>query len=132
MTALLFLSLLQAAKSCPWISDATVDKIVGGQVTPKITRTSCEFTHEKDYLRIEVFAPGSAFRSYFKSCKSSPEPVKGIGNEAVVCDGEHSEQIGIGRVRDDVFVLRLKAPFSRDLVRAKVRAAAELVSGNLY
>lgn len=114
------------------MNEGTAARIVGGQPDLSVTHSSCEFSHDKDHLRVEVIAPAAAFRSYLSRCKSAAEPVKGIGNEAVVCDGEGAEQIGIGRVREQVFVLRLKAPFSRDLLRAKVRAAAEIVSGNLY
>lgn len=125
---LLVLALMTQAKACPWMTQATADRIVGGQTAVAVTSKNCEFSHEKDFLRIEIF-PST---EHPKRCKSASEAIKGIGNEAAVCDGANSEQVLIGRVREQVFVLTLKAPFSRDLLRAKIRAAADLVSGNLY
>jgi hypothetical protein len=128
----LFLALMMGAKSCPWMTAATADRILGGQSTSAVSPKSCYFAHEKSFLRIEVFASSPQLRPYLKVCKSTPGFVKGIGNEAAVCDGSNSAQVAVGRVREQVFVLTLKAPFSRDLLRAKVRAVADLVSGNLY
>jgi hypothetical protein len=131
VTALLFLLMAQGS-TCPWMNGATAARIIGAHPAITAMPKSCEFSHDKDFLRMEIFAPADPFRSYLSRCKSSPETVKGIGNEAAVCDGAGSEQIAIGRVKEQVFVLRLNAPFSRDLLRAKVRAAADIVSGNLY
>lgn len=131
MTAILLVLMMQA-KSCRWITEATADRVVGAQTAVTLTPNGCNFSHQNDFLRIEVFASSPQLKPFLKHCKSSPEPVNGIGNEAAVCDGGSSEQIAAGRVREHVFVLRLKAPFSRDLLRAKLRALADLVSGNLY
>jgi hypothetical protein len=125
----LVLALMMQAKSCPWMTQATADRIIGGQTALQVSPASCDFTRDKDFLRIEIFASSATPPN---RCKSAAEPVKGIGNEAAICEGANSEQIVTGRVRERGFVLSLKAPFSRDLLRAKVRAAADLVSGNLY
>ena len=113
------------------MTEATATKIVGAQTGLFLTSSSCEFKHDKDYLRIAI--ESQTLRSAIASqCKSGTEPVKGVGNEAVACDGAASEQLVVGRVREKVFTLRLEAAFTRDLLRAKVSAAAEIVSGNLY
>lgn len=114
--------------ACAWMNDATAAGILGGETT----QSGCVFSHASDQLRIEVFAPAQPFRSYVNRCKSRPETLKAIGNEAVLCDGTGSEQLAIGRVRDQVFVLELKAGLAKTALREKLKSAAEIVAGNLF
>ena len=121
-----------AEEACTWMNKETASGILGNEASGSTTRSTCEFTHGADHLRIEVFVPSAQFRSYLSRCKSAPEALRAIGNEAVLCDGGASEQIAIGRVRDQVFVLSVKAPFPKPQLRDKLKLAAELVSGNLF
>lgn len=114
--------------ACAWMNDATAAGIVGGETT----QSGCVFSHGSDQLRIEVFAPAQPFKTYLNRCKSTPEGLKAIGNEAVLCDGTGSEQLAIGRVRDQVFVVELKAAFVKAALREKLKSAAEIVAGNLF
>lgn len=123
-----------AAESCPWINSGTVGGILGGPVDSKLTPTTCEFTRSSGSvlytLRVEVETmalPSHDYAKYLAECKSKPEPLKAIGNEAVTCSSEASE-LAIGRVRDRVFVIRVNGIDRAD----KAHTAAEHVAGNLF
>jgi hypothetical protein len=130
---LLLLRLAAAADgTCTWMNSATAAGILGTEVSTSVTPRVCDFSHETQHLRIEIFSPVASMRTFLNRCKSQPEALKAIGNEAVTCDGEASEQIAIGRVRDQVFVIQVKASFPKAELREKTKLASELVSGNLF
>jgi hypothetical protein len=121
-----------AGETCPWISSGTVGGILGDPVDSKVTANTCEFTHRSGKmvgsLRVEVEPiPRHAYQKYLAECKSKPEPLKAIGNEAVTCHTGAAE-LAIGRVRDRVFVIRVNASHGAE----KARTAAEHVAGNLF
>ena len=114
------------------MNDRTASGILEGPASVVASASTCEFSHESDRLLIEVYTAAAPFRTYLNRCKSGAEPLKAIGNEAVLCDGDNPEQIAIGRVREQVFVLRLKTPAPKAQLREKLKGAAEIVAGNLY
>jgi|SRR6185312_9256447 len=120
------------AETCPWISSGTVGGILGDPVDSKVTATTCEFTHRGgsmvDSLHVEVEPIAHhPYPKYLAECKSKPEPLKAIGNEAVSCHTGAAE-LAIGRVRDRVFIIRVNATDGAE----KARTAAEHVAGNLF
>jgi hypothetical protein len=134
--ALLALPAMAAAEgACPWLNAATAGGVLGGEVQVTVTPAACEFVRPHASLRIEV-TPVSTPHA---NCGSDAEPLKAIGNEAVACSYRDKsawmfEQI-IGRVRDQVFLVRLGSDDRSDVARTlreKVRAVAEAVAGILY
>ena len=138
---------------CPWLNEATAGGALGGPVTVSITHTgkdnddaNCEFTHREGSvvmtLRIEVetmAAPAAAYRSFTARCTPDAQPLRAIGNQAIVCSlagkkREISEQV-IGRVRDRAFVVRVTSStdsLERTTLRTKARRVAEQVAGFLF
>lgn len=141
--ALLFLVLpvLGHGATCPWLNAATAGGILGGVATPAVTRETanrddavCTFTHERSQLRVEVMTmdtPHTEFTSHSAQCSVNQEPLKAIGNEAVVCGGRGSAQV-VGRVRTRIFVILLTATGPSEQLREKAREVAESVAGNLF
>lgn len=76
------------------------------------------------------------------ACRSTPSPLKAVGNEAVVCSLDERPEIrgarSIGRVRDQIFEIvitttRIDDPvLTRDALQIRINTAAEQVSGNLF
>lgn len=79
------------------------------------------------------------FAADSKHCGVNATPLKAIGNEAVVCDGnvksrDRVEKI-FGRVRNQVFFIRIDtsdSSLTETLLREKTRMVAEEVAGNLF
>ncbi|HVN05776.1 MAG TPA: hypothetical protein VMT86_15245 [Bryobacteraceae bacterium] len=93
-------------------------------------------------LRIEVEAmPAGAkdFRNYSARCRVRVTPLKGIGNEALLCDDDEGDgriaaQV-VGRVRHRAFVVRIVAKdrsAGRAMLRERCGQAAEQVAGILF
>lgn len=136
-------SICCAEDACPWMNTATAAGILGGNVTFSFAHASesnddgaCRFVHNSARLSVDVKAQAAPYRL---QCGAHSTPLKAIGNEAVACSVE--EKIGmtiekvVGRVRDRVFVIGISITdhgTSRDTLREKARAAAEVVSGNLF
>lgn len=111
-----------------------------------IDDSDCTFTRHagpvSGQLRIEVRTmsdPAKEFASFTARCGFHATALKAVGNAANECSvagksGENTEEV-VGRVRDRAFVIRLslKDPaITPDLLRQKMRRAAEIVSGNLF
>jgi hypothetical protein len=137
----------RAAERCPWINAATAGGILGGPVTasvgPPEANPSCAFTRPGAELRIEIIPIKSAgdYASLAAACGANPEPLKAIGNQAVLCTvaGTRTSVRVIGRVRDRIFTMLIHsdessftAGLTTDRLREKARAAAEHVAGNLF
>jgi hypothetical protein len=133
MRCLVFLMFIAAAcraeDTCPLLNGATAAGVLGGEVTSHVSGDTCVFTHDSSELRIEV---KTVSLPYKPECAPNPAPVKAIGNEAVACDGDRSEQIA-GRVRDRAFLVRLTSnQAARAALREKARSVAEQVAGILF
>jgi hypothetical protein len=147
-------ALSQAQESCPWLNPATAGGALDGSAELAVTHpnanhkgdVTCDFTRQQGSitreLRIEVQTITKAGNEYavaIEPCKTKPAALKAVGNEALTCslEGEkqRAEQV-VGRMRDRVFVVRIKTNDTAwappDLLREKTRHVAELVAGNLF
>jgi hypothetical protein len=128
----LMLMLLQS-EPCPWLNAATAGGFLGTTVTAVVSRDACRFTgREGAELQIAVQTidpPRSSYKALAAACGSSSQPLKAIGNEAVVCTAEapKSGTRVIGRVRDRIFTIEITTSD-----REKARAVAEQVAGILF
>lgn len=160
--AFLLLSLLPSAQAavgqtsaaCAWINEATASGLLGGNADVVVSEASgdqpaaCTFTEHGPgitrTLRISVETVADAHTKVEilkKVCGPDAAPLRAIGNEATVCmdraDGGPGERV-IGRVRDQVFTITLTSTQQGDaflthaMLRAKINAASEQVSGNLF
>jgi hypothetical protein len=145
-----------AANNCPWMNEATASGLLGGDAigayTPSTANqpAACIFTQRgagvTRVLRITVdLAEDDPHAHLMKSeaaCGPSPAPLKGIGNEAVVCavddsTGRRGARVA-GRVRDQVFEILITTNrkddpiLTADALRIRINTAAEQVSGNLF
>ncbi|MHB1700097.1 MAG: hypothetical protein ACYCSN_08140 [Acidobacteriaceae bacterium] len=133
----------QAQQACPWLTEGTAAKLMGGPVTANIHAMSagegsCVFTRgtasDAVVLRIEAGHGAPA------ACAAG-ERLRGVGDDALRCatdeaDG-HREMIQ-GRVRTTQFALTLTVRgdggrlLSRDAQRSAAEQAAEEVAGSLF
>lgn len=131
---LITLLLLTAAfargqQPCPYLNSATAAGVLGGEVTSQVNGDICLFTHNSSQLGIQV---QTINLPYNPNCAPNPVPLNAIGNQAVACDGEGSEEVA-GRVRERAFFVRLTSnSFTRAALRDKTRSVAEQVAGILY
>ncbi|HEX4022156.1 MAG TPA: hypothetical protein VHX63_13500 [Acidobacteriaceae bacterium] len=136
-----------------WINIATATGLLNGPVSLQMHDTAgngdaCLFSYQHEVtmrdLRIAVRDMKDRdkdMKVYESQCRSRIAPLKGIGDEAVLCGVDsrslHGEQV-IGWVRDKIFVVRVdtnagKDPYmTRDMLQEKVKNAAEQVAGNLF
>jgi hypothetical protein len=143
-----------AKETCPWLNEATASGFLDASVTSVVTHSeknkddaNCEFTHRDGtrsiVLLIEVETmsePFMAFASYKARCGSDAEPIRAIGNEAILCslNGKKKEILGqvvVGRVRDRAFMVKITSnekSDDRDELRKKARQIAEQVAGILF
>jgi hypothetical protein len=144
-----------AQRICPWMNVATASGYMGGPASAAVNQTSdsagtCVFTllsgTAKESLTISV-APAENGDKYLASyglgCISPAQPLRAIGNEAMMCAvtaaTSHGEQV-VGRVRDSIFIVAMasQAPANRGGAREasasaeKVESVAEQVAGNLF
>jgi hypothetical protein len=113
----------------------------------ELSATVCNFAYRDGSmtreLRITVEQaknPELTFNSYKAQCRQSENPLRAIGNEAVICAANKTgkgEQV-FGRVRDNVFTITITTSaqndpaMSRDVLIEKAELVAEQVSGNLF
>jgi hypothetical protein len=144
-----------AENNCPWMNEATASGLLGGDATGSYTKiaagepAACSFAQKSTdgqrmlQVTVEVATdPHARMRAATRACGPDAAPLTSIGNEALECivndnRGGHSAW-AIGRVRDQVFTIRLKTTLkgdpvlSRDALQARIYTAAEQVSGNLF
>lgn len=139
--------------ACPWLNTATAAGLLGGPSVLSMTETSdhvnaCLFRQselaEEDSLRIAVTVmtdEKSAVRSITslnESCRGPALPLRGIGNDAVLCRDDEGKLLGeevVGRVRNNVFTVTLRSGTRStvaDDLAEKAEMAAEQVAGNLF
>src|SRR5579875_2055119 len=113
---------LRAGQPCPWMNAATAGGILGGESAVAFTAAAnglesgvCQFVRVDDHksaLQIHVAVMKSVkaeWTGYVDKCGTDVRPLKGIGNEAVVCKSDLGQQV-VGRVRDQAFVITINAP----------------------
>jgi hypothetical protein len=127
-----------SCQTCPWLNSATAAGVLGGAVQLKTTATACEFVREQAHaayrLHIEVvtMTARNGFESYLSHCGRHRTPIKAMGNEAFACPAERAI---IGRVRNQVFDVRLSVPrhsSAPDVLEENTRKIAEQVAGALF
>jgi hypothetical protein len=129
VVALLAAIACHAEESCTFLNAATAAGVLEGQVTSQIHSDVCVFTHDSSQLRIEVRTVNLPYKP---ACQPDPTSLKSIGNEAVACESDRSEQIA-GRVRDRAFFIWLTSNhIARAALREKSRSVAEQVAGTLF
>lgn len=138
---------------CPWITKATAFGVLGvGEESPmarvsELNATVCTFAYRDGNLTRELRItveqakdPEQTFNTYKAQCGQSGNPLRAIGNEAVICATNKkgkSERV-FGRVRDNVFTITITTSaendpgMSRDVLIEKAGLVAEQVSGNLF
>jgi hypothetical protein len=145
----------KAANTCPWINEATASGLLGGEAVGAATGLDggatavCEFTLRgegfKRTLRVTVELapdPHARLSDVAQICGSDAEPLKAIGNEALVCKAD-DRKTGLGervagRVRNQVFTITIKTTMkadpilTREELKNRIGTAAEQVSGNLF
>ena len=144
-----------ASNACPWMNEATASGLLGDQAVASFRPgsspgkpTACIFTQHSDSvvrtLMIEIeTSPNAAARikSRQKGCSSDVSLLQAIGNEAIMCAADQGSRLGelvIGRVRDQVFTIRISSSLNsdpvltRDVLRNRISSAAEQIAGNLF
>ena len=129
---------------CPWLTQGTAAKILGGDVTVTANVSdsgegSCKFTREQgspDSLEILVS------KATLAGCPADSIPLRAIGNEAVMC--RRADRLGEGvqmissRVRDQHFTVTIttrgheKAAKAQDPQDEPIARIAEQVAGSLF
>jgi hypothetical protein len=131
--------LAPAAERCPYLNAGTAAGILGGPVQSKIEKSACHFALEPPAapaeleIRVETIVSPVKFLGLRSQCIGPVSVLTGLGNEAFACSAGAGEQV-IGRVRNQVFVIRLTAASDTDRsqIRQRARAAADVVAGNLF
>lgn len=146
--------LARAENNCPWLNEATASGFLGAPAlgsfqAPTGRPAVCTFTQQSSgitrVLQIEVeTTPDAAthLKALEKSCSSNGVPLQAIGNEAITCisddrSGHPSGEV-LGRVRDQVFVIRVTTSqkndplLTRNALQRLINTAAEQVAGNLF
>jgi hypothetical protein len=119
----------RAEDACPFLNAATAAGVLGGEVTTHISGDICVFARNSSELRIEVKIVSFLYKP---NCSPSPTSLRSIGNEALACESDHSEQIA-GRVRDRAFFVRLTSNnIARAVLSEKTLLVAEQVAGILF
>ena len=130
---------------CPFITQGSAAKLLGGAVTVAVNSTedrdgSCRFTRQQGALTYSLGVV--VHKSATDACPEHSEALKAVGNEASLCRMERSptetvEKVS-GRVRDMFFTVDLtirgpvKSAMAVDSQREAIDMATELVTGNLY
>jgi|SRR5580658_2541199 hypothetical protein len=145
-------SVAGAAEICPWLNAATAGGVLGGDVTDLIVKraksgddANCSFARHDGSLTVELHievetmpSPARDFASYKARCDSAAVPLKVIGNEAVACSNDGSDdhaELVVGRVRDRAFVVRIGTSdhtTQPSALRDNARKIAEQVAGILF
>ena len=158
---LLFLAVLcfaancQAKNDCPWLNEATVGGLLGGDAVGEFaaasagqpavctfTQTAASFTRT---LRITVEqTPDTHMRleSAAQACGKDAVSLRAIGNEASMCTLENRNtglsELVVGRVRDQLFTITVATTLkndpilTRETIKDKANTVAEQVAGNLF
>jgi hypothetical protein len=155
MGVLLAGTLCHAANDCPWLNEATASGLLGGDAVGEFTGggadqpSECVFT-QKDAtavrtlrIRVQVMPDfKTGYQTATQTCGTEVEPMRAIGNEALLCafddrKGVLGERV-VGRVRDQILTITMTTTLkgdihlTRPMLKAKISTAAEQVAGNLF
>jgi len=145
-----------AEPQCPWMNAATAGGFLGGEAKAAVTGVTvegdatCAFkVGTGSMLRIAVHTmthTPEEFPRYLALCGGGSASLKGIGNEASQCMPKAGESKGeeliVGRVRDRVFVISIKADWitqppsnptkTRNPISDDSENIAEQVAGSMF
>ncbi|MFZ1086629.1 MAG: hypothetical protein WAN35_16820 [Terracidiphilus sp.] len=148
-------SLCQAANNCPWINEATVSGLLGGNAVGQVASaddgktTVCEFIEQnagfKRILRLTVEVSADdhpSLDSIARGCGIDAVSLKAIGNEALICSVKDpkpgfGERV-VGRVRNQLFTIIIYTTLNpdptltREALKVRIYSAAEQIAGNLF
>jgi len=134
-----------AASNCPFITQGSVAKLLGGEVMSTIDSKedrdgSCSFTRQQGAVTytLEIVV----HKTPTNACPEHSAPLKAIGIESMECriepsSNEATEKVS-GRVRDMFFTIALSirgpkaSAMPAEAQREATNQAAEQVTGNLY
>jgi hypothetical protein len=156
-SAFSFLSVPCSAQStCPWLNAATASGVLGGSATTEVNNTGvstgvCIFRFQDEAqnntLRISVIKAerpenaGKEMMPYESKCTASGMPLKGVGNEAILCASDTAKWSGelvVGRVRDNIFTVAINAgsgdnpAATKDDLVDRAQEIAKQVAGILF
>jgi hypothetical protein len=129
-----------AEEACLWLNAATAAGNLGGLVSMAVTPTSCDFATSPPaigHLHVEVVVMkdiAKEFPAWLARCKRPSESLDAIGNQAIACEVDGSQQV-VGRVREQAFLVKMRIAdrsVTRDSLRQKAKRIAEIVAGNLF
>jgi hypothetical protein len=130
--------------------------VLGGPATIEVNNSGvstgvCIFRYEggaqNNILRISVIKAerpenaGKEMMPYESKCTASDLPLKGVGNEAILCASDTVKWNGelvVGRVRDNIFTVVINAgsgdnpPATKDDLEDKAQEIAKQVAGILF
>jgi hypothetical protein len=153
---LLLTATCTAQSACPWLNTATASGVLGGPATMEVNSTGsgtgvCRFRFkdgaQNNTLRIEVMKAdrpenaGKEMVPYESKCTASGLPLKGVGNEAILCVSDTDKSNGelvVGRVRDNIFTVAIGADSgnnpaaTKDDLEDKAQEIAKQVAGILF
>ena len=149
-----------AQAQCPWMNAATAAGFLGGEVQSTVSGVTvdgdatCQFTRQGSsgagaMLRIAVHTmphTSQDYAGYLAQCGAGGVALKGIGNQAVQCipssGVSKGEELIVGRVRDRVFVITIKADWisepptsptkTRNPISDDSENIAEQVAGSMF
>lgn len=144
-----------AQNTCPWLNPATASRVLGGSASTVVNNTGastgvCVFRlqngNASDSLRIVVTKAikpenaGKEMLPYESKCTSNGSPLKGVGNEAVLCVSDTEKLSGelvVGRVRDNIFTVTIYSSTgndsaARDALADNAEEIAKQVAGILF
>ena len=145
-----------AQNTCQWLNAATASGVLGGSATMEVNNTGvstgvCTFRFQDEAqnntLRISVIKAerpenaGKEMMPYESKCTASGVPLKGVGNEAILCASDTAKWSGelvVGRVRDNIFTIVINAgsgdnpAATKDDLEDKAQEIAKQVAGILF
>jgi hypothetical protein len=145
-----------AQSTCPWINAATASGVLGGSSTMEVNNTGastgvCVFRFQdqaqNNTLRISVIKAerpenaGKEMMPFESKCTASGLPLKGVGNEAILCASDTAKWNGelvVGRVRDNIFTVVINdatgdnPAATKDDLEDKAQEIAKMVAGILF
>jgi len=145
-----------AESTCPWLNAATASGVLGGAASAEVNNAGptagvCVFRLQSgatnNSLRISVTKAnkpenaGKEMLPYESKCTASGLPLKGVGNEAVLCvsnTDKSSGELVVGRVRDNIFTVAIYSSTgndpaaTKDALADKAEEIAKQVAGILF